>query len=49
MTIHGNRMPWVVAGTFPFNKDVWELYNVNEDFVRNKGSRGQQSAESSRS
>jgi arylsulfatase len=32
VTIHGNRMPWVVAGTFPFDKDVWELYNLNEDF-----------------
>ncbi len=32
VTIHGNRMPWIVAGTFPFDKDVWELYNVNEDF-----------------
>jgi hypothetical protein len=32
VTIHGNRMPWVVAGTFPFEKDVWELYNLNEDF-----------------
>lgn len=32
VTIHGNRMPWVVAGTYPFEKDVWELYNLNEDF-----------------
>jgi arylsulfatase len=32
VTIHGNRMPWVVAGTYPFDKDVWELYNLNEDF-----------------
>jgi arylsulfatase len=32
VTIHGNRMPWVIAGTFPFDKDVWELYNLNEDF-----------------
>jgi hypothetical protein len=32
VTIHGNRMPWIVAGTFPFDKDVWELYNLNEDF-----------------
>src|SRR5207244_1550168 len=29
VTIHGNRMPWVTAGTFPFEKDVWELYNLN--------------------
>ena len=32
VTIHGNRMPWVIAGTFPFDKDVWELYNLNDDF-----------------
>jgi arylsulfatase len=32
VTIHGNRMPWVTGGTFPFDKDVWELYNLNEDF-----------------
>jgi arylsulfatase A-like enzyme len=32
VTIHGNRMPWVIAGTFPFEDDVWELYNVAEDF-----------------
>lgn len=33
VTIHGNRMPWVTAGTFDFSKDVWELYNLNEDFA----------------
>ena len=32
VTLHGNRMPWVVNSTSPFEKDVWELYNVNEDF-----------------
>ena len=32
VSLHGNRMPWIVAGTFPFEKDVWELYHVNEDF-----------------
>ncbi len=31
VVLHGNRMPWVIAGTFDFDKDVWELYNVNED------------------
>lgn len=31
VTLHGNRMPWVLAGTFDFDKDVWELYNLNED------------------
>jgi arylsulfatase len=33
VTIHGNRMPWNTAGTYPFEKDVWELYNLNEDFA----------------
>ena len=32
VTIHGNRMPWITAGTWDFSKDVWELYNLNEDF-----------------
>jgi arylsulfatase A-like enzyme len=32
VTIHGNRMPWDVGGTYAFDKDVWELYNLNEDF-----------------
>jgi arylsulfatase A-like enzyme len=32
VTIHGNRMPWIIAGTFPFEDDVWELYHVAEDF-----------------
>lgn len=32
VTIHGNRMPWIVSGTFPFEEDVWELYHVAEDF-----------------
>ena len=32
VTIHGNRMPWNIGGTSPFDKDVWELYNLNEDF-----------------
>jgi arylsulfatase A-like enzyme len=36
VTLHGNRMPWVLAGTFPFEKDVWELYNLNEDFAETK-------------
>lgn len=31
VTLHGNRMPWVIAGTFDFDKDVWALYYVNED------------------
>jgi hypothetical protein len=32
VTIHGNRMPGRVAGTFPFDKDVWVLYDLNNDF-----------------
>ena len=32
VTIHGGRMPWTIAGTFPFDEDVWELYHVAEDF-----------------
>ncbi len=32
VSLHGNRMPWIVSGTFPFDKDVWELYHIDEDF-----------------
>jgi len=32
VTIHGNRMPWEIGGTFPFDKDVWELYDLRKDF-----------------
>lgn len=32
VTIHANRMPWIIGGTFPFEDDVWELYHVAEDF-----------------
>ena len=32
VTIHGNRMPWELNKTAPFEEDVWELYNLNEDF-----------------
>jgi arylsulfatase len=31
VTLHGGRMPWVLAGTFDFDKDEWELYNLNDD------------------
>lgn len=31
VTIHGNRMPWNVNVTAPFEEDVWELYNIKED------------------
>jgi arylsulfatase len=32
VTIHGNRMPWITNSVTPFEEDVWELYNVREDF-----------------
>jgi arylsulfatase A-like enzyme len=32
VTIHANRMPWDLNRTSPFENDVWELYNLNEDF-----------------
>jgi arylsulfatase len=32
VTLHGNRMPWNVNSVSDFDKDVWELYHVAEDF-----------------
>jgi len=32
VTIHGNRMPWFLNKTAPFEDDVWELYHIDEDF-----------------
>ena len=32
VTLHANRMPWDVNVVQPFEDDVWELYNVEEDF-----------------
>ena len=32
VTLHANRMPWDVNVVQPFEEDVWELYNVEEDF-----------------
>jgi arylsulfatase len=32
VTIHANRMPWELNKVLPFENDVWELYNINEDF-----------------
>jgi len=32
VTLHANRMPWDVNVVQPFDDDVWELYNVEEDF-----------------
>jgi arylsulfatase len=31
VTLHGGRMPWVFASASDFDKDVWELYNLEED------------------
>ncbi len=31
VTNHGGRMPWNIVGTFDFDKDIWELYNLKED------------------
>lgn len=32
VTLHAKRMPWDVNVVLPFDQDVWELYNVAEDF-----------------
>jgi arylsulfatase len=32
VTIHANRMPWVLNKVLPFDDDVWELYHIDEDF-----------------
>jgi arylsulfatase len=32
VTIHAGRMPWDLNRVAPFEDDVWELYNLNEDF-----------------
>ena len=32
VTIHGNRMPWELGKRAKFEDDVWELYNIDEDF-----------------
>jgi len=32
VSLHANRMPWDVNVVKPFDNDVWELYNVEEDF-----------------
>lgn len=31
VTLHNQRMPWILAGTYDFDKDEWELYNIDED------------------
>ncbi len=35
VTLHANRMPWELNKLLPFEDDVWELYNVAEDFSEN--------------
>jgi arylsulfatase A-like enzyme len=35
VSLHANRMPWDVNVVLPFEDDVWELYNVEEDFSEN--------------
>lgn len=30
-----HKVPWDTGGSVPFDKDKWELYNVNEDFSQN--------------
>ncbi len=32
VTLHANRMPWVLNTVLPFEQDEWELYHVAEDF-----------------
>ncbi len=32
VTLHANRMPWVLNVVLPFEEDEWELYHVAEDF-----------------
>ena len=32
VTLHAKRMPWDVNVVLPFDQDVWELYQVSEDF-----------------
>jgi arylsulfatase A-like enzyme len=32
VTLHAKRMPWDLNVVLDFDKDEWELYNVNEDF-----------------
>jgi arylsulfatase A-like enzyme len=36
VVLHGNRMPWELATTFPFDTDQWELYHVAEDFSESR-------------
>jgi arylsulfatase len=31
VALHGGRLPWIIGGTFDFEKDDWELYNLQDD------------------
>lgn len=31
VALHGGRLPWIIGGTFDFEKDDWELYNLLDD------------------
>ena len=31
VALHGGRQPWIIGGTFDFEKDDWELYNLKDD------------------
>jgi arylsulfatase A-like enzyme len=31
-----NRLPWITAGSVPFEEDKWELFNLDEDFSQAK-------------
>jgi arylsulfatase len=32
VTLHGHRMPWDLSSRAPFDTDVWELYDLRNDF-----------------
>lgn len=32
VSLHGQRMPWELNSVSPFEDDIWELYNLEEDF-----------------
>jgi arylsulfatase len=36
VTLHASRMPWELNVTLDFEKDVWELYHVAEDFSESR-------------
>jgi hypothetical protein len=36
LTISHGRLPWQNIGSYDFDKDVWELYDVGQDFSEYK-------------